>query len=63
MGKGECGGEMRAGVGDEVSKYKNTPMPHSSAVERIFFRAKNFFVDDDSGLSAIWSVHYWTEFL
>ncbi len=47
---------MRAGVGGEVSKYKNTPVSSNATVERIFFRAKNFVVDDDSGLSAIGSV-------
>ena len=45
---------MRAGVGGEVSKYKNTLMPSSTTVERFIFRAKYFFVvDDDSGLSGI----------
>jgi hypothetical protein len=43
---------MRAGVEGEVSKYKNTPIP-SAAVERFFSEPRIFFVDDDSGLSAI----------
>jgi hypothetical protein len=38
-----------------VSKHKITPVPSSAAVREIF-RGKNFFVDDDSGLSAIGSV-------
>jgi hypothetical protein len=46
-----------AGVGEEVSKYKKTPVPTSSAEPRIFC------VDDESGLSTIWSVHYRTKFL
>ncbi len=44
---------MRAGVGGEVSKYKNTPIPSSAAVERFFSEPRIFFVDDDSRLSAI----------
>ncbi len=49
MGKGDWGG----GVGDkgwgwggwgEVSKYKNTPLPSSSAAVERFFRAKNFLL-------------------
>ncbi len=65
LGKGEWGGgeEMRAGVGEEVSKYKNTPVPSSPAVERFFSEPRIFVVDDDSGLSAICSVHCRTEFL
>jgi hypothetical protein len=51
MGKG---GKIRAGVGWEVSKYKNTPVS-SNAVVEIFFRTKDFFVDDDSRLSAVGS--------
>ncbi len=50
MGKGERGGEMRAWVGG-VSKYKNTPVPPSAAVERFFSEPRNLFVDDDSVLS------------
>jgi hypothetical protein len=49
------GGGMRAGVGWEVSKYKNTPVSSNTAAT-IFFRAKDFFVDDDSRLSAVGSV-------
>ncbi len=56
MGKGERGGGggMRAGVGRGgviVQKY-------TSAIQwRDFFQSQEFFVfDDDSGLSAIWSV-------
>ena len=41
---------MKAGVGREVSKYKNTPV--SVLQRRDFFRAKNFLVDDDSGQCA-----------
>ena len=54
MGRRPSGG-MRAGVGGKVSKYKNTPVSSSAAVER-FFSEPCFFVDDDSGLSAIRSV-------
>ncbi len=55
------GGGVRTGVGEEMSKYKNTPVPSSSAVERFFSEPRIVFVDDNSGLSAIWSVH--SEFL
>jgi hypothetical protein len=48
-------GEMKAGIGGEVSKYKITPVPSSAAVSD-FFRRQEFFVDDDSGLSATGSV-------
>jgi hypothetical protein len=44
MWKGECGGEMRAGVGEEVSKYKNIPVPSSSAAVRFFSEPRIFFV-------------------
>ena len=54
--------EMRGRVGEEVSKCKNTLMP-SSAARRDFFQIKEFFLDDESGLSAIESVRKWTEFL
>ncbi len=53
---------MRAGVGEEVSKNKNTSVSSRSALE-IFSEPRILFVDDDSGLSAIWSVPYRTEFL
>ncbi len=46
-GERRGGGELRAGVGGEVSKYKSHPIDR-------FFRAKNF--DDDSGLLANGSV-------
>jgi hypothetical protein len=49
------GGGDEAGVGGEVSKYKNTPVSSIAAVER-FFQSQNFFVDDNSGLSATGSV-------
>jgi hypothetical protein len=55
-------GGMRAGVGEEVSKNKNTSVSSRSALE-IFSEPRILFVDDDSGLSAIWSVPYRTEFL
>ncbi len=41
MGKGEQGGgEMKAGVGGEVSKYKNTSVSSSAAEERFFQNQK-----------------------
>ncbi len=78
------GGELRAVVGWEVSKYKNTlqnltfvhylliscyfvseiqikktKQKYTSVIQlcsgEIFFRAKNFVFDDDSGLFAIGS--------
>ncbi len=49
-------GGLKAGVGGEVSKYKNTPVPFSAAVERFFSEPRIFFVDDDSKLFAIGSV-------
>ncbi len=45
------GGGMRAGVGGEVSKYKNTPVPFSATEEKFFSEPR-----DESGLSAIRSV-------
>jgi hypothetical protein len=42
-GEGCGGGEMRAGVGKEVSKYKITPVPSSSALER-FFPSQEFLL-------------------
>jgi hypothetical protein len=35
---------MRAGVGGEVSKYKNTPIPSSAAVERFFSEPRIFML-------------------
>ncbi len=59
MGKGESGGggEMRAKVGlrwrcQSTKIHQCHPVPKW----RDFFRAKNFFVDDNNGLSAIGSV-------
>ncbi len=55
MGKGERGGggvEMRARVGGEVSIFQSTKI-HQCCSGENFFRAKNFFVDDASGLYAI----------
>ncbi len=56
MGKGEREGGIRAGVGGEVLKYKDTLVLASAAVERFFSDPNIFVVDDDSGFSAIWSV-------
>ncbi len=53
-GEGELG--MKAGVGGGgggVQKY--TTVIQCFSIE-IFLRAKNFFVDDDSGLSATGSI-------
>jgi hypothetical protein len=49
---------MRAGVGGEVSKYKNSAMLQGKFV----FQSQEFFGDDNSGLSAIGSVCFRTEF-
>jgi hypothetical protein len=52
MRKDEHGGggeEMRAGVGGKVSKYKNTPVSTSAAVEIFFSEPRIFVVDEDSG--------------
>ncbi len=57
------GGGMKAGVGGEVSKYKNTPVSSSAVVERFFSEPRIFFVDDDSGLSATGPVRKRTEIL
>jgi hypothetical protein len=35
---------IRAGVGGEVSKYKNTPIPSSAAVERFFSEPRIFLL-------------------
>jgi hypothetical protein len=58
MGKFNCGGggQMKADVGGKVSKYKNTPVSSSAAVERFFSEPRIFFIDGDSRLSAIGSV-------
>jgi hypothetical protein len=37
------GGEMKAGVEGEVSKYKNTPVSSGAAVEK-FFQSQEFFL-------------------
>ncbi len=46
MGKGERGGggwgEMKAGVGEEVSKYKNTLVSSSAGVKRFFSEPRIF---------------------
>jgi hypothetical protein len=44
---------MRAGGGGGVSKYKNTPLPSSTAMKRFFSEPRIFYVNDDSGLSAL----------
>jgi hypothetical protein len=58
MGKGERGGGGDEGWGwGEVSKYKNTTVSSSAAVERFFSEPRIFVIDDDNGLSATSSVH------
>jgi hypothetical protein len=49
-------GGIWAGVGGEVSKYKNTLVSSSTAVERFFSEPRILFHDDDSRPSAIGSV-------
>jgi hypothetical protein len=50
------GGGGEGWDGEEVSKYKNTPVPSNAAVERIFSEPRIFFVEDHSVLSPIGSV-------
>ena len=55
MGKGERGGGRMLEV-KEVSKVQKYTSVIQCCSGEIFFRAKNFFVDDDNGLSATGSV-------
>jgi hypothetical protein len=56
MGKGERGGEVRAGGGGgRCQSTKYISVIQCCSGENLF-RATNFFVDDDSGLIAIGSV-------
>ena len=61
--RGGGGREMKAGVGGEVSKYKNTSVSSSAAVKRFFSEPRIFVVDDESRLSAIVPVRQRTDFL
>ncbi len=39
-----------------MTKYKNTPVPSSAAVEKFFSEPRIVVVDDDSGLSTAGSI-------
>jgi hypothetical protein len=62
MGGGGGWGDKGWGGGG-VSKYKNTPLPSSTAVKRFIQGQEFLFVYDDSGLSVTGPDRQRTEFL